>query len=437
MADDAGTAGEQDTVATPWTRQDKLLAGGVALVGGVLRLVWGLWVDRRPQGLYDPARYIGFGQAIADGKGFIEPFTGSPTAYYPPGYPWFVGIATWLSRPLTDNPVTAIVVIQALLGATTVIAGGIVGRRLGGRRVAVAAMVGLALYPNLVFHSGTVLGETLYIALFIAFCAVIVSGPGFGAIGARRVTGAGVLLGLAVLVRPISLAIVPVLALAWWVETRDRRLVLRSTALTVLAVIVCIAPWTVRNTIRMDAFIPISTNTGENLCIGHAEGATGAFALREACNTDVGPLDGPAGEVAADEEKQRRAIEGFLDDPGREPWLLWRRFWFTWIRDGDHDGVLAAQSYRLDRFLAPTTEQRLTRTADIAYWVVGPAGVLGLLSMVRRRHGIDVLVVGSAIVTAGVPLLFFGDSRFKVPVIPLLIIAAATLLRSTRPEPEA
>jgi hypothetical protein len=29
--------------------------------------------------------------------------------------------------------------------------------------------------------------------------------------------------------------------------------------------------------------------------------------------------------------------------------------------------------------------------------------------------------------TAIVPLLFFGDQRFKVPVIPLLIIAAACL----------
>ena len=48
--------------------------------------------------------------------------------------------------------------------------------------------------------------------------------------------------------------------------------------------------------------------------------------------------------------------------------------------------------------------------------------------MVRRRPE-DLFLVGSALMTALVPLAFFGDTRFKVPVIPLLIIAAATLLR--------
>lgn len=420
-----------------WTRRDRQVAAGLATLGVLLRLIWGLKVDRPPQGLVDPARYIGFGQAIADGQGFIEPFTGAPTAYYPPGYPWFVGIVTWLSRPFTDSAVTAIVIVQALLGAVAIVAGGIIGRRLGGRRVALASMVGLAIYPNLIFHSGAVLGETLYIALFLSFCAVTLSGAGLAAPGTRRVVVAGVLLGLAVMVRPISLAIVPVLALAWWVETHDRRLVLRSVALTVVALVACIVPWTVRNAIRMDAFVPISTNTGENLCIGHADGATGAFTLREACDTELGVLDGPQGEVAADEEKQRLAIEGFLDDPGREPWLLWRRFWFTWVRDGDHDGVVAVQSYRLDRFIEPRTEQFLTRSADLAYWTVCVTGVLGLAVMVRRRSGADLLVAGSALATAAVPLLFFGDSRFKVPVLPLLIIAAAMILRERTAAAEA
>ena len=29
--------------------------------------------------------------------------TGDPTAYYPPGYPWFLGIVTWVSSPLTEE----------------------------------------------------------------------------------------------------------------------------------------------------------------------------------------------------------------------------------------------------------------------------------------------------------------------------------------------
>ena len=39
--------------------------------------------------------------------------TGDPTAYYPPGYPWFLGIVTWLSSPFTDEPWLAAGLLQA------------------------------------------------------------------------------------------------------------------------------------------------------------------------------------------------------------------------------------------------------------------------------------------------------------------------------------
>ena len=401
------------------------VAAGVALV---LRLAWGLWVDHPPQGLFDPSRYVGYGTVIADGKGMVEPLTGGfPTAYYPPGYPWFVGIVAWLGRPFTDNVTTAVAVAQAGLGAATSIAGAVVGRALGGRRVAVVAAVGLALYPNLIYHSGAVLGETLYDFLFVTFAALVMTVRWPEGLGTRRVAAAGVALGLAVMVRPISLAILPVVAAVWWFAAHDWRKAVRPVLVLTLAVVACIVPWTIRNAIRMDAFIPISTNTGENLCIGHGPGATGSFTPRQACRTERTALEGPAGEVAADREKVRAGIQGVLDAPGREPWLLWRRFWYTWIRDGDHDGAIAVQSYRTDRFLAIPTERRLIRVADVAYWLVCATGVTGAVVLVRRRRPKGLFMVGAAIMTAAVPLAFFGDSRFKVPVIPLLIIMASVL----------
>lgn len=401
--------------------------GAAALVALVLRVAWGLWVDRPPEAFIDPARYVGYGRAIADGRGMIEPLTGRPTAYYPPGYPWFVGIVTWLGQPFTDSVVTLVVLVQAVLGSVSVLLGALIGRVLAGRRAGIVAAFGLALYPNLVFHSGAVLGETLYNVLFLAFCATVVTAPWPEGLTTRRVLGAGLLLGLAVLVRPISLAIIPVAALAWWVGTRQLRVVVRSTLVLTVAVVAAIVPWTVRNAVRMDAFVPISTNTGENLCIGHAAGATGSFTLQSECDTKASLMDGPAGEVAADREKQRIAFRAMADRPGREPHLLWKRFWYTWVRDGDHDGMLAVQSYRRDRFIPVPTERRLGRVADYAYWFVCAGGVLGALALVRRRRGVDVFLLGSALMTAAVPLAFFGDARFKVPVMPLLIIMAAGL----------
>ncbi len=398
-----------------------------ALAALVLRVAWGLWVDRPPQALFDPARYVGFGRAIADGRGMIEPLTGEPTAYYPPGYPWFVGIVTWLGSPFTDSVVTLVVLAQAVLGSVSVVLGALVGRAVAGRRAGVAAALGLAVYPNLVFHSGAVLGETLYNTLFLSFAALVVTTRWPDGLTTRRALASGVVLGAAVLVRPISLAVVPVVALTWWLATRDGRLVGRATAFLVVGVVACVAPWTVRNAIRMDAFIPISTNTGENLCIGHGPGATGAFTTLEACDTERSVVDGSAGEVAADREKIEVALDAIRADPGREVGLLLDRVWYTWVRDGDHDGLIAVQSYRYDRFIAIDTERRLLRVADLAYWATGALAAAGVVVLLRRRHAVDVFLVGAALMTAAVPLAFFGDTRFKVPVVPLLIIIAASL----------
>lgn len=406
--------------------------GAAVLIGLVLRVAWGLWAAQPPQGLFDPARYQGYARAIADGDGYIEPLSaeGRPTAYYPPGYPWFLGIVTWLGRPLTDDIPLLGAMVQAVLGAASVALAAVAGRHLGGRRAGIVAAFGLALYPNLVFHGGALLGETLYIALSLAFAVLVVTTRFPHGLTAGRAAAIGVLLGLAVMVRPISLAVVPVLVLTWWLATRDRRLVLRSSLVALVAVGACIVPWTIRNAVQMDAFVAISTNTGDNLCIGNGPGADGSFSLREECLTDHDFLAGTDAEVDADAEKTRIALQAVADEPGRQPWLVWRRFYFTWIRSGDHDGLLAVQSYRMDRFIDPEVEGALMRVADAAYVGTLGAGLAGAVVLVRRRRPADVFWVGAAVVTAAVPLVFFGDARFKVPVIPLLIVAGAVLVRT-------
>lgn len=409
-------------------RRYRRLLAVVILVGLALRVAWVLWVSREPQGIFlDPTRYLGYARQIADGNGMTESLTGDPTAYYPPGYPWFLGIVTWVSRPFTDEPWLAAGLIQAVLGTVSIALVASVAKRLAGPVAALVAAVLYALYPNLIFHTGALLGETLYNVLFLAFLALLLSRPWDAGFHPGRIVACGVLLGLAVMVRPISLAVIPVVVLCWLAARKDHRVTIRWTLALLLGVVVCILPWTIRNEIRLHAFVPISTNTGDNLCIGHADGATGAFQPLEACETEYEFLDGLPAELGSDKEKQRIALRGMVDNIDREPWLLWRRTYYMWVRDGDHDGLFAVQSYRQDRWMALPTEARLIWIADRVYWVVVAAGLVGLVQLARRREPEALVLVGSTLVTALIPLLFFGDQRFKVPVIPLLIIAAACL----------
>ena len=84
----------------------------------------------------------------------------------------------------------------------------------------------------------------------------------------------------------------------------------------------CIIPWTIRNAIRLHGFVPISTNTGDNLCIGHGEGATGSFNPLESCAVPYKFLDGLESELKTDKARRRTALDSLASNIDREPWLL-------------------------------------------------------------------------------------------------------------------
>ena len=97
-------------------------------------------------------------------------------------------------------------------------------------------------------------------------------------------------------------------------------------------------PWTIRNAIRMDAFVPTSTNTGDTLCLDRFDGANGGFrwADHEGCADPTLP------EVPRNSESTRMAINWVLDHPAREGLQIVRRA--KLIFGSDNDGVLAVNT---------------------------------------------------------------------------------------------
>ncbi len=423
--------------ASGWRLDRTGVAVLVAMAAGlVLRVVWVAYAARRPVGLYDPSRYLAYARQIAAGKGYVEPLTGQATAYYPPGYPYFLGAVAFVCRHvgLGDHIPQAAGYVQAVLGTLTVGAAAVVARRIVNPAAGVIAAVVLALYPNLIFHTAALLGETLYNALFVGALAVLCWRPRSAGLSTRRLVAFSVLLGLAVLTRPISLVFVPLLGLVWWFDLRSWRDALRRTGIVVGVLVLLIAPWTVRNAVRMHAFVPMSTNTGDNLCIGHHPGASGAFDAFDPrtarfCDTGDGVQFGRASELRNDRKKTDRSLTYLQGHLGREPWLVWRRAFYMFQQD--HDAVYAVQSYHSplpgNWSMSAGAEDLFIHLADGYYAVVAPLGALGLVVLAVRRQPDGLLLVAAAVATASVPLLFFGDARFKVPVLPLLVIAAGCL----------
>jgi hypothetical protein len=200
---------------------------------------------------------------------------------------------------------------------------------------------------------------------------------------------------------------------------------LQYAAIAAVATVAVVLPWTVRNMIVMDAPVLISTNLGDNLCMGHYPGAPGHFTLPDVCfSPKYEKYDWPEREVRRDNDNRWRAIDFALGHPGAEVKLVAKKARWTW--DHDHDGLDAAESYGDDRFIDPDLRSVLRHVADGYFFIVMAIGGVGLVGLVRpwwEPRRVFFLVV--LLLIALVPLAFFGDARFHVPSVPLICVPAA------------
>jgi hypothetical protein len=158
--------------------------------------------------------------------------------------------------------------INAVLGA----AGAYAGHRLtDGPGVARwrpwAGGAVVALHPALVPYTAAVMTEGVTSSLLLIASALVMAARG----GARRwqaTASAGIVLGVATLVRPQCLALAPVLGALALPE--DARLTRRLVAAGIVSIFAlgCVLPWTARNCARMHRCALVSVNGGWNLLIG-------------------------------------------------------------------------------------------------------------------------------------------------------------------------
>src|SRR5688572_23653912 len=133
---------------------------------------------QEPVELRDPVLYLVLGDHVAAGDGYrygFEPDQGV-TAYYPPGYPVALGVVAWLVRLVVPGTVAIFDVavwFNVILSVATIPLVYVLGRRLAGRTAGLVAAGVWALWPNLVFHSGVVLTETLFLFLLVGMLVLL------------------------------------------------------------------------------------------------------------------------------------------------------------------------------------------------------------------------------------------------------------------------
>lgn len=424
----AARSSPAERIRAAWSQRELRWLAAIVAIAAALRIAWVLYAAREPQGLHDPLLFNLLGQRIAGGNGYT--YAEGPTAFYPVGYPATLGALYFFVQHtfIPDNLVLANAFLQVFLSVATVALAYAVARRLFSATVGLVAAAWLAVFPNLIYHTANYLTETLF--NFLVMLALLVL---FGAnwqerrIETWRLIAFGVVLAASAFVRPISLLLLPLLLIALCAGGFGWRRSLGYTGATLAVTAALIAPWTVRNIVVMDSPIVISANIGDDLCIGHHSGAPGHFTVPPVCFDGYDDLERPEYEVRRNDDNLRRGLKFAAHHPAFELRNLSHKAYYTW--EHDHDGIIAVESYGDDGFLDPGTRRFLTKTADLFFYFTISVGALGLAGFVIRPFDPRRLFFLLALLAfSGVPLMFFGDSRFHVPVLPFLAVSAAWLV---------
>jgi 4-amino-4-deoxy-L-arabinose transferase-like glycosyltransferase len=169
-------------------------------------------------------------------------------------------------------------IVEALLGVAAILVVFLLGERLGGRWVGLLAALAVAVYPPFIHSTGELMSEPpAILTLPAAVLAFLWAGE------QERLRAwllPGLLFGLTAMFRPeylfVGVAFV-VLAAIRVGRARGWKPGLAGAGLLVLALLLPIVPWTVRNIDVLGRVVPISTGSGKALYVGTFLPADGEY----------------------------------------------------------------------------------------------------------------------------------------------------------------
>lgn len=415
------------------TKESVRDSAGIGGLAFLVRLAVVVWAAPRFPPVMDGDFYHRVAQRIAAGLGYTWVWPdGAVTfaAHYPVGYPAMMGGFYALFGP---HPAAAML-LHAALGSVAAVAVHRLVVLAGSRRTAIFAGLLAALHPELVGYTPALMTEGVTASLLACGAWAMSGALGFSepARGAHKnnknknnksvraaviaTVGAGVILGVATLVRPQSLVFAPIFA---WIAWRGAPLRLRALGSSVAlgaALLVC-APWTLRNCVRMKSCALVSVNGGWNLAIGADPSGSGTWApikVPEACR-EVWD------EAAKDACFGREAMRSIAADPLGWAALAPKKLAATF----DYGG--AAGGYLYTSNAAAFGERARDALGLVATSVERSALLLAIIGALRRRFSsprrlfVAAALAGLALVGALFAVLVHAWVSYLVVAVLLLI----------------
>jgi hypothetical protein len=380
---------------------------GILLLSLLLRVAW---ATTRPSSdaaidqLPDQREYLSLGRNLLHDHAlafFDARFNQTIYTYRTPGYPAFIAAC--------GGSATVVRIAQACLDTLTVFAVFMIAWRLAGPTspLPLIAACFVALNPFLIYFCGLILSETLFTAALACATVMLID---------RRWILGGILMLVAVLVRPSAIALAPLLTLvAAANRTPDSpyrlgaglRAAIIPAAIVTGIVFLGLLPWAARNHRVLGAWVWTTTNEGVTLYDGFNPAASGG--------SDQRFLTRMPELRSMNELRRSRYLHDSATSWAREhlsdlPALMLRKIARTWS-----PVPLSAEFGR--------TGYRLISAAyAVPSDVLAIAGLLCSRRLTRLAKG---MLVTPVVYFTIVHAMSVGSLRYRVPVEPMLAVLAA------------
>jgi len=330
------------------------------------------------------------------GEGFVARdnwFGFELRSWRPPFYPFFLALVygAW------GYSHQAVKLVQAIIGACTVVLVYDLARRLRPQAALLAGLLAV-VYGPLVAISAEVMTETWFTFLVVLSAWFLVDPIGADRVRRSSLLAGGVAIGLSALTRPVGLLFLPAFALAalWRGGFQNFRRIFWVT----LAICCTILPWSLRNYQVHDAWVPISTHGG--FILSRSNAAEPAWRREHGWGIEESFFHRIPSETERDRYWFRQGISFIRSHPG------------TYLR-------LAAERFlRFWYFLRP----------DYNFWLVLilPFFLAGLWRY-GRDEGFLLLSSFAAISLLAFSFVLYGSTRFRLPLEPFFLLFAAAFVQ--------
>jgi 4-amino-4-deoxy-L-arabinose transferase-like glycosyltransferase len=410
-----------------WRERREWLQLGIVLGAAfVLRLVF-FYLNYRNNPVFlnpimDALYHHEWAEKILDGT------AGTDDVYFRgPLYPWLLAFLYKIS----GTSIAFAVFAQHLIGTATAGLVYLLSREYFNPRVSLLAGLIAALYwPFVYFEGDLLIVSTL---LFLNTLGLLLFARAVRLDSRWLLAAAGLVFGLSAIARPSVMIFFPVLPLVlyWNRGGKEGRAWLLRSAFVVAGIAVAILPVMIRNYTVARAVVPVAASGGVNFYIGNNPQSDGSTAIVPGTRADW--WGGYNDAIAMAERAEGRKLK--LNEVSRH---FFRRG-MAWIRTRP-DAATEHFAKKFRMFWAGPERANnkfiyfFWNLAGMKYvllpgfWLVAPLAITGAILQWRRRRRLSALYLFVLTYMAGV-IVFFVNARFRLPVVPVLIVFAAFALQ--------